>query len=81
MYVYNIVITMLCMVVPKGISLKVDFTFLSIKTPSQTIQTSSKTYGFLDIDDDLYTDGSFIYRIIFIYVIYEVPNFNCLFRR
>ncbi|GER47689.1 zinc finger protein, partial [Striga asiatica] len=35
---------------------------LSIKTPSQTVQASSKAYGFLDVDDDIYTDGSYIYR-------------------
>ncbi|OAY67834.1 Uncharacterized protein ycf72, partial [Ananas comosus] len=30
------VISMLCMAVPKGISVEVDSSFLSIKTPSQT---------------------------------------------
>ncbi|KAG8502525.1 hypothetical protein CXB51_001169 [Gossypium anomalum] len=52
------VISMLCMVVPKGISVTVDSFFdRSIKTPSQTVQVSSKAYGFLDVDDDIYTDG------------------------
>ncbi|KAJ9535217.1 hypothetical protein OSB04_un001696 [Centaurea solstitialis] len=44
------VISMLCMAVPKGISVEVDSSFLSIKTPSQTVQASSKAYGFLDVD-------------------------------
>ncbi|KAL4553877.1 hypothetical protein LXL04_040138 [Taraxacum kok-saghyz] len=58
------VISMLCMVVPKGISVEVDSSFLSIKTPSQTVQASSKAYGFLDVDGDIYTDGSYIYGIM-----------------
>lgn len=40
------------MVVPKGIS---------IKTPSQTVQASSKAYNFLDVDNDIYTYRSYIY--------------------
>ncbi|MFS7971457.1 hypothetical protein Hanom_Chr09g00833061 [Helianthus anomalus] len=55
---------MLCMVVPKGISVEVDSSFLSIKTPSQTVQASSKAYGFLDVDGDIYTDGSYLYGIM-----------------
>ena len=51
---------MLCMAVPKGISVEVDSSFWSIKTPSQTVQASSKAYGFLDVDD-IYTDGSYMY--------------------
>ncbi|THU43139.1 hypothetical protein C4D60_Mb00t04800 [Musa balbisiana] len=47
------VISMLCMAVPKGISVEVDSSFLSIKTPSQTVQASSKAYGFLDVYDDI----------------------------
>ncbi|KAJ9545398.1 hypothetical protein OSB04_025105 [Centaurea solstitialis] len=58
------VISMLCMAVPKGISVEVDSSFLSIKTPSQTVQASSKAYGFLDVDGDIYTDGSYIYGIM-----------------
>ncbi|KAL7594167.1 hypothetical protein Lser_V15G31765 [Lactuca serriola] len=58
------VISMLCMVVPKGISVEVDSSFLSIKTPSQTVQASSKAYDFLDVDGDIYTDGSYIYGIM-----------------
>jgi hypothetical protein len=58
------VISMLCMAVPKGISVEVDSYFLSIKTPSQTVQASSKAYGFLDVDGDIYTDGSYIYGIM-----------------
>ncbi|KVI01057.1 hypothetical protein Ccrd_020679 [Cynara cardunculus var. scolymus] len=42
------VISMLCMAVPKGISVEVDSSFLSIKTPSQIVQASSKAYDFLD---------------------------------
>ncbi|MFS7927863.1 hypothetical protein Hanom_Chr04g00314141 [Helianthus anomalus] len=38
------VISMLYMVVSKGISVEVDSSFLSIKTPSQTVQASSKAY-------------------------------------
>jgi len=52
------------MVVPKGISVEVDSFFLSIKTSSQTVQASYKAYGFLDVDDDIYTDGSYIYLYI-----------------
>ncbi|KAF5769520.1 putative ribosomal protein S2 [Helianthus annuus] len=44
------VISMLCMVLLKGISVEVESFFLSIKTPSQTVQASSKAYGFLDAD-------------------------------
>ncbi|KAG8504033.1 hypothetical protein CXB51_002368 [Gossypium anomalum] len=52
------VISMLCMAVPKGISVEVDSFFdRSIKTPSQTVQASSKAYDFLDVDNDIYTDG------------------------
>ncbi|KAF5788736.1 hypothetical protein HanXRQr2_Chr09g0362541 [Helianthus annuus] len=58
------VISMLCMAVPKGISVEVDSSFLSIKTPSQTVQASSKAYGFLDVDGDIYTDGSYLYGIM-----------------
>ncbi|KAL4388125.1 hypothetical protein GQ457_09G015800 [Hibiscus cannabinus] len=29
----------------------------SIKNPSQTVQASSKAYGFPDVDDDIYTYG------------------------
>lgn len=47
------VISMLCMAVPKGISVEVDSSFLSKKTPSQTVQASSKAYGFLDVYDDI----------------------------
>ncbi|MFS7991062.1 hypothetical protein Hanom_Chr12g01066351 [Helianthus anomalus] len=58
---------MLCMAVPKGISVEVDSSFLSIKTPSQTVQASSKAYGFLDVDGDIYTDGSLITSILLIH--------------
>ena len=54
------VISMLCMVVPKGVLVEVDSFFLSIKTSSQTVQASYKVYKFLDVDDDIYTDGSYI---------------------
>ena len=53
---------MLCMTVPKGISVEVDSPFWSIKTPFQTVQDSFKAYDFLDIDDDIYTYGSYIYH-------------------
>ena len=43
---------MLCMVAPMGILIEVNSSFfLSIKTPSQTIQVSSKAYGFLDVGE------------------------------
>ena len=58
------VISMLCMAVPKGISVEVDSSFLSIKTPSQTVQASSKAYGFLDVYDDIQTDGSYMNRMM-----------------
>jgi hypothetical protein len=47
------VISMLCMAAPKGILVEVDSSFLAIKTPSQTVQASSKAYGFLDVYDDI----------------------------
>ncbi|KAH0465384.1 hypothetical protein IEQ34_005487 [Dendrobium chrysotoxum] len=37
-------ISMLCMAIPKSISVEVDSSFFSIKTPSQTVQASSKIY-------------------------------------
>ncbi|KAL4025298.1 hypothetical protein IC575_013679 [Cucumis melo] len=52
---------MLCMVVPKGISVEVDSSFFSIKIPSQIVQASFKAYSFLDVDDDTNTYGSDIY--------------------
>ncbi|KAJ0464534.1 putative ribosomal protein S2 [Helianthus annuus] len=54
------VISMVCMVVLKGISVEVDSSFLSIKTPSETVQASSKVYGFLDVDEayDLVFDAA-----------------------
>ncbi|KAI5667348.1 hypothetical protein M9H77_17201 [Catharanthus roseus] len=54
------VISILCMTVPKDISVEVDSFFLSTKTPSQTVHASYKAYGFQDIDDDIYTDESYI---------------------
>jgi hypothetical protein len=41
------------MAVPKGISVEVDSSSFLKKTPSQTVQASSKAYGFLDVYDDL----------------------------
>jgi hypothetical protein len=41
------------MAAPKGILVEVDSSFLAIKTPSQTVQASSKAYGFLDVYDDI----------------------------
>ena len=55
--------------------------FLSIKTPSQTVQASSKAYGFLDVNDDIYTDGSSIsYNEVpheWIYRNQNPPNHSC----
>jgi hypothetical protein len=52
------------MAVPKGISVELDSSFWSIKTSSEIVQAFSKAYGFLDVEDDIYTDGSYIYRIM-----------------
>ncbi|KAJ0703973.1 putative ribosomal protein S2 [Helianthus annuus] len=65
------VISMLCMVVLKGISVEVDSSFLSIKTPSQTVHASSKVYGFLDVDGDIYTDGSNLYLELVIWFLMQ----------
>ena len=49
------VISILCMAVPKGQIL--------LLINSQTVfRASSKAQGFLDVDDDIYRDGSYIYR-------------------
>lgn len=51
-------ISILCIVMPKGILVEVDLFFWSIKTLSQTIQAFFKAYDFLDVEDDIYTNGS-----------------------
>ncbi|KAG5618064.1 hypothetical protein H5410_017888 [Solanum commersonii] len=48
--------------VPKGISVEVDSSFDQSKPLPKPVQASSKAYGFTDVDDDIYTYGSYIYR-------------------
>lgn len=50
---FSSVIFMLCIAVPKGVLAEVDSSFWPIKTPFQTVQTSSKAYSFLDVDKNI----------------------------
>jgi len=37
---------------PQGISVEVDSSYQSKPLPKETVQASSKAYGFLDVNDD-----------------------------
>ena len=54
---------------PQGISVEVDSSYQSKPLPKQTVQASSKAYGFLDVNDDWY---------LYIWILYissnEVPH-------
>ena len=61
---FQSMISMLCIVVLKGILVEVDSSFLSIKISFQTLQASFKTYYFIEVYDDIWTDGSYMYHMM-----------------